>query len=103
VLDLESRNNAPCEAEVQALAAGGDIAWVGLPGEIFVELGLDIKRASPFRHTVVVSLANGSLGYFPNRKAWPEGNYEVVTARCAESSGERMVEAALRLLEELKR
>jgi hypothetical protein len=103
VLDLESRNNAPCEAEVQALAAGGDIAWVGLPGEIFVELGLDIQRASPFRHTVVVSLANGSLGYFPNRKAWPEGNYEVVTARCAESSGERMVEAALRLLEELKR
>jgi hypothetical protein len=103
ILDLESRNNAPCEAEVQALAAGEDIAWVGLPGEIFVELGLDIQKASPFRHTVVVSLANGSLGYFPNRKAWGEGNYEVVTARCAESSGERLAEAALRLLRELKR
>jgi hypothetical protein len=103
ILDLEARKDAACRAELQVLAAGDDIAWVGLPGEIFVELGLEIQRASPFRHTVVVSLANGSLGYFPDRKAWQEGNYEVVTARCAESSGERMVEAALRLLEELKR
>ncbi len=102
ILDLESRHNAPCRAEVQVIAAADNIAWVGLPGEIFVELGLDIQRASPFRHTIVVSLANGSLGYFPDQKAWKEGNYEVVTARCAESGGERLVEAALRLLEELK-
>lgn len=102
ILDLESRNNAPCQAEVQVIAAADNIAWVGLPGEIFVELGLDIQRASPFRHTIVVSLANGSLGYFPNQKGWKEGNYEAVTARCAESGGERLVEAALRLLKELK-
>lgn len=102
ILDLEARGRAACQAEVMVAAAGGGIAWVGLPGEIFVELGLDIQRASPFPHTVVVSLSNGSLGYFPNRKAWKEGNYEVVTARCAESSGERLVEAALRLLEEVK-
>jgi len=102
ILDLESRGRAACQAEVMVVAAGAEVAWVGLPGEIFVELGLAIQRASPFRHTVVVSLANGSLGYFPDRKAWKEGNYEVVTARCAESSGERLVEAALRLLEEVK-
>lgn len=103
ILDLESRHGAPCQAEVQVLAAGEDLAWVGLPGEIFVELGLGIQRSSPFRHTIIISLANGSLGYFPSRKAWKEGNYEVVTARCAESSGERLAEAALRLLQELKR
>lgn len=102
ILDLESRGNAPCQAEVQVMAASDTLAWVGLPGEIFVELGLEIKRASPFRHTVVVSLANGSLGYFPDRKGWKEGNYEAVTARCAESGGERLVEAALRLLQEVK-
>lgn len=102
ILDLEARGRTVCQAEVMVAAAGGDIAWVGLPGEIFVELGLDIQRASPFRHTVVVSLANGSLGYFPNRKAWKEGNYEVVTARCAESSGEALVKAALDLLQELQ-
>ncbi len=102
VLDLEARGRAPCRAEVQVIALGEDVAWVGLPGEIFVELGLAIRRASPFRHTVVVSLANDSLGYFPDRKAWREGNYEVVTARCAEPAGERLVETALQLLNELK-
>jgi hypothetical protein len=74
----------------------------GLPGEIFVELGLALRRASPFRHTVAVSLANGSLGYFPDRPAWDHGHYEVITARCGRGSGERLVEAALRLLDEVK-
>ena len=29
------------------IALGKDLAWVGLPGEIFTELGMAIKEASP--------------------------------------------------------
>lgn len=101
VLDVAARGGRPIEAEVQVIALGDDVAWVALPGEIFVELGLDIKKRSPFPHTIVVELANGSIGYVPTKRAYGEGNYEVVSARCAEGSGEMLVAAALRLLNEL--
>jgi neutral ceramidase len=52
--------------------------------------------------TMIAELANGSIGYIPDRKAYGEGNYEVVSARCAEGSGELLVEAALRLLRKAK-
>jgi len=103
VLDIAARKGKPLEAEVQVIALGDQIAWVSLPGEIFVELGLAIKKGSPFKYTFIAELANGSLGYIPNRSAYAEGNYEVVSARCAEGSGERLVDAALKLLNELKK
>jgi hypothetical protein len=65
---------------------------------VFVQLGLDLKLDSPFRQTMIAELANGSIGYIPNRRAYPQGNYEVVSARCAAGSGEMLVQAALQLL-----
>jgi hypothetical protein len=101
IVDVASRDGKPVEAEVQVIALGKDVAWVGLPGEIFTELGLAIKKASPFANTLVVTLANGYIGYVPDRKAYTEGAYEVVSARCAAGSGEMMVDAAVNLLGEL--
>jgi hypothetical protein len=101
VLDVARRGGQPQEVEVQVVTLGDDLAWVSLPGEIFVELGLAIKQGSPFRQTMIAELANGSLGYIPNRIAYPQGNYEVVSARCGEGSGEMLVDAALRMLREV--
>jgi hypothetical protein len=44
------------------------------------------RRASagspgPFPITVAVELANGGLSYIPNREAYPQGQYEVISAR----------------------
>ena len=91
--------------EVQAVVLG-DAALVALPGEVFVELGLEIKRRSPFMRTFVVELADDYVGYVPTREAFCEGGYEVMTARTsklAPGAGEMMVEAALELLEQLAR
>jgi hypothetical protein len=100
VLDVAARDGWPLEVEVQVIALGDRVAWVSLPGEIFVELGLAIEKASPFRYTLIAELANGSVGYVPDRSAYAQGNYEVVSARCAEGSGELLVETAVRLLKE---
>jgi hypothetical protein len=100
VLDVAGRDGQPWEVEVQVIALGDRVAWVSLPGEMFVELGLAVKRASPFPYTLIAELANGSVGYVPDRAAYAQGNYEVVSARCAEGSGERLVEVAVRLLKE---
>lgn len=87
---------------VQALRAG-DLALVGVPGELFVELGLEIKRRSPFRQTMVIELANDSIGYIPTRRAFTEGGYEPEASVLYPGEGERVVETALSLLERLYR
>ena len=91
----------PLFSKAMVIALGKEIAWVSLPGEIFVELGLAIKKRSPFAQTFLVELGNEDIGYIPDRRSYAEGNYEPESARCAAGSGERLVEAAVRLLGEL--
>ncbi|HZS04686.1 MAG TPA: neutral/alkaline non-lysosomal ceramidase N-terminal domain-containing protein [Blastocatellia bacterium] len=100
-LDVAARRGEPWEVEVQVITLGNSVAWVSLPGEAFVELGLAIRHASPFPYTMIVELANGAIGYIPNKPAYAEGNYEVVSARCAAGSGEMLVAAASRMLREM--
>jgi neutral ceramidase len=101
VLDVAGREGRPHRVEVQAISLGREVAWVTLPGEAFVELGLAIKQRSPFPHTYVVSLANENIGYLPDRRSYAEGNYEPESARCAPGSGEMLVETAVALLTSL--
>ena len=96
--DVTARLGKPLAVEVQVITLGDDLAWVSLPGEIFVELGLSIQHGSPFPQTMVHTLANGSIGYVPTKRAYSEGNYEVISARCAEGGGELLVAAALKQL-----
>lgn len=66
--------------EAQALAIG-DVAIVGLPGEIFVEIGRAVMERSPFPKTIAISHANGSAGYIPTADQVPLGGYEIERAR----------------------
>jgi neutral ceramidase len=88
--------------EVQAFRLGSDTAIVTLPSEIFVNLGLSIKVASPFKTTLVVELANDSVAYIPTRHAFEEGSYEVTNSRVERGTGEKLAEAAIGLLKELQ-
>jgi len=100
-LEISGRKQPTISARVQAICVGA-VALVAVPCELFYELGLDIKRKSPFSHTVVVELANDSIGYVPRREDYKNGGYEVVNSRLAPGGGEMMVEAAVKILRELK-
>lgn len=102
VMDTVERKG-PLEAEVQVITLGDEVAWVAIPGEYFVELGMAIKRASPFRTTIIVEQANGWLSYIPDQKAFAEGSYEAISSRCAPGCGEKLVETAIRMLGNLRR
>lgn len=102
VVDVLGKKDAPVNAEIQVMALGDLCAIVSIPGELFTELGMDIKNRSPFKYTIVVELANACIGYLPDLKAFKEGNYEPLNSRCAPGSGEILVEKALQLLNELK-
>ena len=56
----------------------GEIVFVGLPGEIYSEIGLKIKALSPFAHTVVVELADGWHGYIAPDYVVRAGCYETI-------------------------
>ena len=85
---------------IQALRVG-DLALVGVPGELLVELGLEIKRRSPFAQTMVLELANDSVGYLPPRRAFEEGGYEQESCRFRPGTGEQIVDTASNLLDRL--
>lgn len=93
--------------EVQGIRIG-NVAFVALPGEVFIEYGLNIQKASPMAHTVVLAYSNGCIGYVPTAAAYPEGGYEVTTAykyygtlMIAPESERLILEAAGRVLRAL--
>jgi hypothetical protein len=100
ILDL-MRRGATLDAEVQVFRLHRDVAVVTLPGEVFADLGLAIKRGSPFKNTIVIELSNDNPAYLPTERAFKEGSYETVNSRIAPGGGERLVEAAIQLLKEV--
>ena len=74
-------------------------AWVGVPGELFVEIGLSIKQTSPFQHTMVFGYTNDSVGYLPTSSAFPQGGYGVAwTSRVDEHAEALILEATRKAL-----
>ena len=61
-----------------ALAFGERFAIASLPGEPFTEIGLAIKRGSPFKTTWPVALAMGACGYVPLAACFARGGYETL-------------------------
>ena len=67
------------ETELQAWYVG-DLGMAMAPGEIFNQIGAQVKEHSPFEDTFFVGYANDSIGYVPVPEAYPEGGYEVMHA-----------------------
>lgn len=85
------------DAEVQVIGLG-EVSLVAIPGEYFVEFGLQIKAASEAPITLVVELANGSIGYIPTAEALAEGGYEGSSAKYTPDAGQMLADAALGMI-----
>jgi len=91
------------ETEVMALRAGS-MAIVGLPGEALTEIVSTLRRQSPFGHTVVLSLANDTVGYLPTDEVQRQGSHEANYAPATGLEGPLLerARAALRAVEQSK-
>jgi hypothetical protein len=103
--ELMRLNDEPAErpAMIKALRIG-DVGIVGLPGEIFVEIGLAIRKGSPAPRTMVIELANDWLGYIPTDLALREGSYETRLATVSKAppgTADLWINTALKLLARL--
>ncbi len=79
----------------------GEFAAVGLPGEVLVEIGLQIKQRSPFSVTAPISLCNDGVGYISTAQAHREGGAEPESSLPAPEAEQQVVDTALELLNSL--
>lgn len=83
----------------------GDLCINTAPCETFVEIGLELKKVSPFPTTFLIELANGYNGYLPTPKQHEWGGYETWRAKSSylEVDASTQVMAAFReMMEELR-
>ena len=59
--------------EVQVLEVGADLRFVGLPSEVYVEYGLEIKARTRFKHTFVFSYCNDYFADIVTQEAVDDG------------------------------
>ena len=74
--DMQERERPSYPCFLTGICIGNEFAIVTNPTELFCEIGMNIKRQSPFRYTMVAEQTNGAHGYVPTAKAFAGGSYE---------------------------
>jgi len=82
----------------------GDLAVNAIPFEVFTDIGLGIKKDTPFAKTFTISLANGSFGYLPTPEHHQLGGYEtwLGTNRVEVEASRKIAATILELQKSLK-
>lgn len=108
VLDLPAKASETASSESKAsapfvvtVARLGDVAFVGLGGEVLTEIGMAIKAGSPCKHTFVITHCNGAAGYLAPAELHVEGGYEVRSSRFTPQAADVVVRESIRLLHDL--
>jgi hypothetical protein len=74
---IESNPNpAPFRMPMQAIRLGNTV-FVTFPCEVFTEIGLEVKKQSPFKNTFILGVAGGFSGYIPTAAEYLEQGYAV--------------------------
>jgi len=104
VVSAFEREEETITVQIQAIRIG-DFAVCGIPFETFVEIGLELKKRSPFPQTMVVGLANGRHGYLPTPEHHKLGGYEtwLGTNKVQEDASVILTENLLEMLAEMKK
>ena len=88
----------PMELNVLSI---GDLGIVTTPCELFSDTGLYVRENSPFKTTLLLSLANEDHGYFPTKAAYDYYSYESWSSQYASGVSEAMAEKLVEMLKGL--
>lgn len=89
------------ELRVQCMKIG-DVLIYAIPGEVFVDFQLDIKKKSPTEKNIFASLANGSSGYIPTKDVFKNPySYEAVPRNWAPETGEILTNRLCEIAKEM--
>ncbi|EEF61450.1 neutral/alkaline non-lysosomal ceramidase N-terminal domain-containing protein [Pedosphaera parvula] len=79
----------------------GDIAFVGCNIEPFCEIGMYVKKHSPFPITFMSGYTNGRMAYMATAEEWPKGGYEVENSPFGQSAAESLQREIIQSLHSL--
>lgn len=82
----------------------GNVEIIALPGEVFVELGLEIKKHLDYTYTMIIGNSNGYIGYVPTETSFHEGGYETrlsLTSRLVPKAGEIILKNVYQMRKQL--
>ncbi|NMA95199.1 MAG: hypothetical protein GX974_04080 [Clostridiales bacterium] len=102
ILKFRNIKERTFDVEIQVMRVG-EMCITALPGDVFVQFGLDIKKGSPYKYNIISSHSNGRNGYIATREAFKQGGYETRTSRTNKLDvdvGYKMVNYALTILNE---
>jgi len=91
---------AELESSVQSLAIGS-LRLLALPGEVFVEIGLELKATAGVEPLVLVGYADDDVRYVMTDDAYVAGQYETVGTPLAAGSASALATAARSALDAL--
>ena len=80
----------------------GNLVFIGVPGEPFTEIGVQIKKNEGWNLILPCIMANGCEGYYPTKSAFEDGGYETNSSIYAAGVGEAIIDGASKLLNNLK-
>ena len=95
--ELEQKQLDFVDLPVYVLTVGG-LAFAGIPGEPFCEIGQIIRERSPFPMTMVACQTFRSYGYYPDAIAFDQDGYEPRNSRLSKGVGEKLEDAAISML-----
>ena len=93
VVECEGNKGKSQPCELLALGFGKELAFITLPGEPFNGIAQGIRAASPYKRTIIATLAQGKSGYIPMPESFERGGYETTP-----SAGSPDVDTAPKLI-----
>jgi len=99
---IESNPNpAPFRMPMQAIRLGNTV-FVTFPCEVFTEIGLEVKKQSPYKNTFILGVAGGFSGYIPTAAEYLEQGYAVNGSPFAPECEQVMIRASHELINRVR-
>ena len=100
VLDCADKSDPSHKCSVTRVNFGKELAFVTLPGEPFNGIAQAIRKASPYKRTIVVELAQSGSSYVPMHDCFERGGYEAQPGvnTVAPEASDIMIEASIKNL-----
>jgi len=76
----------------------GDVIFAGVSGELFTQIGMQIKALSPYKNTFIITHCNGSSGYLVTDDAYAKGGYEVMATRVMSGAEQEITENLVEMI-----
>ena len=80
----------------------GNTVFVTFPVEVFTEIGLAVKKKSPYENTFILGVAGGHGGYIATVAEYIEGGYAVNGSPYAPQAEQAIINASMELINKVK-